>query len=331
VRSATYPVAGGTTTGSAKALVNEYVESVTGHVPPPGDTVEVVSRLSPDDVAAVRRIVAAAKTADGVTPLHEHALLHVTTEPLDEVSHLLGRHGETLVGYAQLDRGDPDTPRLDCVVAPDARRRGWGRALVSKGRTMVAPRPLELWSHGDQAAAAALADRLGFDRVRELWLMRRELDSELPPVPPLDPSITVRTFRPGEDEDAWLALNARAFAEHHEQGRTTRADLDRRIAQPWFDPKGFFVAERDGRMIGFHWTKVHDAEPPVGEVYVVGVDPDAQGFGLGRALTLVGLEHLRERGLESVLLYVDASNAPAIAVYTRLGFAHAGTDAMYRG
>jgi mycothiol synthase len=312
-------------------LANQYLESVTDHGPAPDDAIEIVAELTEVEAAAVHAIVSAAVAADGVTPLHEHALLQVTTERVDAVAHLLGRDGAEIVGYAQLDRRDSATPRLDCVVAPEARRRGWGRALVTRGRVEVAPQPLELWSHGDQPAAAALADRLGFARVRELWLMRRGLDAELPEAPALDPSLRVRTFRPGEDEDAWLALNARAFAAHPEQGGTTRADLDRRIAQPWFDPKGFFVAERDGRMVGFHWTKVHDADPPVGEVYVVGVDPDAQGLGLGRALTLIGLHHLRDQGLETVLLYVDATNAPAIAVYTRLGFAHTDTDAMYRG
>jgi mycothiol synthase len=206
-----------------------------------------------------------------------------------------------------------------------------GSSAVERARTIVAPHRLELWSHGDQPAAAALAGRLGFDRVRELWLMRRGLDADLPPVPPIEPPLRVRTFRPGADEDAWLALNARAFADHPEQGRTTRADLDRRIAQPWFDPKGFFLAERDGELVGFHWTKVHESDPPVGEVYVVGVDPTAHGLGLGRTLTLIGLHHLRDRGLRSVVLYVDATNAPAVAVYRRLGFAHVDTDIMYRG
>lgn len=295
------------------------------------DAIAVVPELVQADVAAIHRIVAEATASDGVAPLNEHALLQIGTERVDAVEHLLGPYEGRLVGYGQLDRADPASPRLDVVVAPEARRQGWGGALVSHARASVTPHSLELWSHGDLPSAAALADRLGFDRVRALWMMRRDLDADLPAVPAIDPSVRIRTFRPGEDEPAWLALNARAFADHPEQGRTTRTDLDRRIAQPWFDPKGFFVAERDGQLVGFHWTKVHDADPPIGEVYVVGVDPDVQGLGLGRILTLVGLHHLRDRGLREVLLYVDAANAPAIAVYTRLGFAHTDTDVMYRG
>jgi mycothiol synthase len=329
--TATYLAARGTTTGSVEPSVNQYVESVARHASLPGAPIEVARSLAEVDVGAVHEIVSAAAERDGVTPLHEHAMLQVTTEPVDAVTHLLARPDARVVGYAQLDQRDRAAPRLECVVAPDARRQGWGRALVERGRALVSPRQLELWSHGDQPAAAALAERLGFSRVRALWLMRRDLDTELPPVPSVEPPLRIRTFRPGEDEDAWLTLNARAFADHPEQGQTTRADLARRMGQSWFDPKGFFLAERDDRLVGFHWTKVHAADPPVGEVYVVGVDPDTQGSGLGRTLTLVGLHYLRDRGLQSVVLYVEATNAPAIAVYSRLGFVHADTDVMYRG
>src|SRR5690606_10535850 len=115
----------------------------------------------------------------------------------------------------------------------------------------------------------------------------------------LPAGVRLRPFRPGADEPAWRSLNARAFADHPEQGRWTLADLRLRMAEPWFDPAGFLLAERetDGRLLGFHWTKVHAKDPsstggepaPIGEVYVLGVDPQAQGLGLGRALTLAGL------------------------------------------
>jgi mycothiol synthase len=180
------------------------------------------------------------------------------------------------------------------------------------------------WSHGNHPAAAALAARSGFTRVRDLWVMRRPLSS-LPALPASDADgIDVRPFRVGADEEAFLAVNARAFAHHPEQGRMTRADLDERMAEPWFDPDGFLVAERDGEIVGYHWTKVHSSTR--GEVYVVGIDPEAQGGGLGKRLTLTGLHHLAGRGLDEVILYVEADNAPAIAVYERLGFTHADED-----
>jgi mycothiol synthase len=191
-----------------------------------------------------------------------------------------------------------------------------------------------VWAHGDLPGAAALAKSTGFERFRALWQMRRSLRDSLDR-PDLPPGVTLRTFVTGQDEDDWLALNARAFAGHPEQGAWTGHDLELREGEPWFDPAGFFIAERDDVMAGFHWTKVHGPEDgpqdsAVGEVYVVGVDPGEQGTGLGRALTLAGLLYLRGLGLEQAMLYVDEDNAPAVRMYTALGFTRSRTDAMYR-
>lgn len=149
------------------------------------------------------------------------------------------------------------------------------------------------------------------------------------PEPRLPEGVSVRTFVPGQDDAAWLAVNAAAFAHHPEQGSLTQRDLDDRKAEPWFDPAGFFLAERDGELIGFHWTKVH-AEERLGEVYVLGIRPDTQGGGLGKALTTIGLRHLEGQGLPTAMLYVDADNKAAVAVYERLGFVTHETDLMYR-
>ena len=151
----------------------------------------------------------------------------------------------------------------------------------------------------------------------------------------MPPGRTLRTFVPGQDEDEWLSLNGRAFAKHPEQGAWTVHDLELREREPWFDPEGFFLAERNGRLAGFHWTKVHppgeaEGSSAIGEVYVVGVDPAEQGSGLGRALTLAGLHYLRGLGLAEVMLYVDEDNTAAIGMYEALGFTRTRTDAMYR-
>jgi mycothiol synthase len=159
------------------------------------------------------------------------------------------------------------------------------------------------------------------------------------PRPTLPDGVRVLPFRPGRDEDAWLRVNARAFAWHPEQGRMTRADLDLREAEPWFDPEGFLLAWRgdpddDGVLLGSHWTKVHPAgdvaDVPVGEVYVLGIDPDAQGLRLGAALTDLGLAHLRGRGLDEVLLYVEESNAAAVRLYEGRGFRRFSVDVAWR-
>ena len=291
---------------------------------------QVSDRLDHAGHEAVGRLIARAEAVDGVAALNEQALLALASDDASQVRHVLGREGDELVGYVHVDLSPgAEGAAAESVVDPDHRRRGWGGALLRRAVEEAAPYPMLVWSHGDHPGAARLARRLGFARVRDLWQLRRDLRDPLPDVS-LPADVTLRTFRPGQDEAAWLELNARAFADHPEQGGVDANDLAMRTGSEWFDPAGFFLAEREGRLVGFHWTKVHAGDPPVGEVYVVGVDPDAQGGGLGRALTLAGLHHLRDRGLTEVLLYVEADNAPARRVYERLGFRHVGTDTRYR-
>jgi mycothiol synthase len=180
---------------------------------------------------------------------------------------------------------------------------------------------------------------LGFERSRVLWQMRRSLFAPIPE-PTLPDGMSIRAFRPGTDDANWIALNAAAFADHPEQGRWTINDLHIRMKEPWFDPAGFLLAQRDsdGELLGFHWTKIHGAAPgsaqhahePIGEVYVLGVSPAAHGTGLGTALTLAGLRHLRGQDLDQAMLYVDESNTSAVALYRKLGFAHWATDVCFR-
>lgn len=277
------------------------------------------------DPDAFATVAAAAAAADGAEPLDEAALLALRHRGL-EGSTLFAAGAD---GFAWV-HGPESEPSVELVVAPAARGRGVGAALAAAVVEAHPDVPLSAWSHGNHPAAAALAARFAFARVRDLWVMRRPL-TDLPPTTPGPPKVVVRPFRPGADEEAFLTLNAAAFAGHPEQGAMTRADLDQRISEPWFDPEGFFVAEErsdpdGGDLLGFHWTKVHPGEPSFGEVYVVGVSPRAQGLGLGRLLTLTGLHHLAARGLGEVILYVESDNAPAIAVYSGLGFTHAAAD-----
>ena len=297
----------------------------------------VVSHLSDDEVAAALRLVRAATDEDGISPLSEHVMLHLRYggDPLAK-SYLLYRSGE-LAGYAHLDPTDPvQGPSGELVVHPAFRRHGLGLELLRAMNSEADGRPLRLWAHGDLPAASRLAASAGFERIRALWQMRRSLQSRIGR-PQFADGLKVRTFIRGQDEDAWTALNRRAFAGHPEQGTWTRADLDLREREPWFDPEGFFLAERGDKLAGFHWTKIHGQDDQsdghhhelIGEVYVVGVDPDERGSGLGRALTLAGLRYLRSRGLFQVMLYVDETNTAAIGMYEAIGFSHWGTDVMY--
>jgi mycothiol synthase len=290
--------------------------------------------LSPGDAGQVQALAAAAEAADGVAPLSENALLQVRHGSGPQARDLLLTVDDSAVGYAHLDGPDEGDVSGELVVHPAHRRRGYGSALISAVTAGAGGHGVRIWAHGDLPAAAALARSAGFTRFRALFQLRMPLAGRELPSPDFPAGVSVRTFRPGRDEDEWVAVNHRAFAHHPEQGSWTRKDLEIREAEPWFDPAGFFIAERDGRMAGFHWTKVHpaggDNGEPIGEVYVVGVDPAQQGGGLGRALTLAGLAHLQRLGLAEVMLYVDESNTPAVKMYTSLGFSRWHTDVMYR-
>jgi mycothiol synthase len=285
-------------------------------------------------VDQVLSLADAVHAADGVAPLSEDALYTVTWGG-EGIRHFsLTLPDGTLIGYAHLVPGAPgdDSPSGELLVNPSYRRRGFGSALAAE---LVNSAPsVRIWAHGDLPAAAALAKSMGLQRVRALWQLRMSLTDATIPSPVYPAGVTVRAFIPGADEEAWLAVNHQAFAHHPEQGSWTSDDLRLREEEEWFDPAGFFLAERDGQLAGFHWTKVHpdggEHGAPIGEVYVVGVDPGHQGGGLGRALTLTGLAHLRDLGLASVMLYVDEDNIAAVRMYRALGFTRWSADAMYQ-
>jgi mycothiol synthase len=258
--------------------------------------------------ATVEEIAAEATAADGADPLDEAARIA-----------LADGGAEVVVeddAFALVHDGD-----LSLVVRPSERARGLGSALLGRVEESYGG-PLVAWSHGNHPAAARLAASHGWERVRDLWVMRRPASLPLPPLEP-PAGVTIRSWREGDAADV-VAVNAAAFADHPEQGAMDEANLARRMAEPWFDPAGLLVAEDDSGVLGFHWTKQHDDR--LGEVYVVGVAPAAQGRGLGKVLTLAGLHHLVGLGVGGVLLYVESDNTPAVALYSRLGFGHADAD-----
>ncbi|QDQ12328.1 mycothiol synthase [Streptomyces spectabilis] len=294
------------------------------------DTYDV---LTAEQATAVLALLEEAARTDGQQAVSEQGRLQLRGGAREGVRHLLLTVDGELVGYAQLEDNDPvEAPAAELVVHPAQRGHGHGRAL---GTALLAEsgRRLRVWAHGGHSAARHLAQVLGLTLFRELRQMRRPLEGLDLAEPALPEGVRVRAFVPGADDAAWLAVNAEAFAHHPEQGSLTQRDLDDRKAEPWFDPAGFFLAERvsaDGaELIGFHWTKTHAAER-LGEVYVLGVRPGAQGGGLGKSLTAIGLRHLAAAGLPTAMLYVDADNKAAVSVYERMGFSTHETDLMYR-
>jgi mycothiol synthase len=314
--------------------------------------ITVSTRLTSDQVGDVLALIHRATEADGVGPLSEHVVLHLRTGGDRDVRHAVAIAPDgRLVGYAHMDVTDAVAgPSGELVVDPKGRRHGVGTALVQALKDSAGNVPVRVWAHGDLPDAARFAAAAGMKPARQLRQLRRSLLAPLPKTE-LPEGISIRAFVPGKDEAEWLALNTRAFADHPDQGSWTIHDLAVRMGEDWFDPAGFLLAERTDsagpRLVGFHWTKVHGdgvahsheattdhhrphAHDPMGEVYVVGVDPSERGHGLGRALTIAGLVYLRARGLPMAMLYVDADNTPAIALYESLGFAPWDVDVMYR-
>ncbi|WP_345414909.1 mycothiol synthase [Pseudonocardia xishanensis] len=289
--------------------------------------VRAVAEVDPTSAGVVRALAEGATAADGREPLSEQFLINLNGRARPRVRHLLAGDEGAPVGYAQLD----DTS-AELVVHPEHRGQGIGSALLA-ALLELSPE-VAVWAHGDLPAAAALAATQDLARVRTLWQMRRTAEAGELPSLSIPEGVTLRPFVVGEDEAEFLRVNNAAFAWHPEQGGWGPAEVTEREGEDWFDAAGFLLAvDPAGSLLGYHWTKVHPAtptEPSLGEVYVLGVDPAAHGKGLGRVLTLAGLHHLADRGLDTVLLYVESDNAPAVRVYEKLGFAVHTADVMYR-
>ena len=294
---------------------------------------EVKRQLGKGDISAVLELLQAAEDVDGHQPLGDHQWVDLVQGGREGFAGLVAWEPghEHPVGYAQVSRGR-DSWALEYVVDPHHRAPGAAIAhdLVRAAIDVVASEGgghLHLWRSKPTADDDAVASANGLSRGRDLLQLRRPL-----PVEGAAWSLPLRTFRVGQDETTWLEVNNRAFDWHPEQGGWTVETIRERERQPWFDPEGFLLHERDGRLAGFVWTKVHsDHDPPLGEIYVIAVDPDSTGLGLGRELVLAGLDHLARAGLRVGMLYVDAANTSAVTLYDKLGFTVDHVDRAYVG
>ncbi len=302
--------------------------------------IELKRQVGPEDVAALSELVKAASEADAHPALGEHAWLDLVQGGREGFAGLVAwepGHPHP-VGYAQLSRGDHAGNKeglrnwaLELVVDPHHRTPGSAVAdeLLRSALAVVANEGgghLHLWVNQPSPVHDRLAASVGLAPGRALYQMRRRLPMEE------RASITTRPFKVGEDEEAWLEVNNRAFARHPEQGGWTVQTLKAREAQPWFDPDGFLLHEVDGRLAGFCWTKVHGSGASrAGEIYVIAVDPDFTGRALGRQLALAGLDHFSANGITEAMLYVDSTNTRAVKMYVDLGFVVNHIDRAYTG
>jgi mycothiol synthase len=269
----------------------------------------MTSELDPAelDAAGLEALARAAQVVDGSPPVNDQALVEVRTGQ----ARLLGDERAAAV----LRPGE-----VELVVHPDHRRRGLGSALAQRVVDETTG-PLAFWAHGDHPGARALAAQLGLVETRRLLQQRAPVERRTPRLRDGD---RIAAFRPGVDDAAWLDLNARAFADHPEQGSLTQADLDARKADDWFDAGELW---RDDELLASCWLKLEADQP--GEFYAVAVSPEHQGEHLGGAVVDAGLARLLDRGVDTAALYVEGDNTAALRLYAARGFVDHAVDVQY--
>ena len=298
-----------------------------------------LNHLSKSQQESVLALIKAAQDFDGTPAIAEHVLLHLRHGGDKSDSHLVIEENKEVIAYAHLDTTDLVAgPSVEAVVHPQHRGKGLGALILKKAIKICGDRT-RIWSHGDLPAAKAIAASLNLERLWSNLLMSKSLGE----VQPVTSKYPIRKFIPSLDNQAFLALNNNVFADYPDQGGWSEDDLKVRVNESWFGDKGFFVAEDKGELIGFCWTKIHGAHThshtggdddhgheALGEIYVLAVNPDYKGQGIGRDLTIAGLNYLKYQGLNNVMLYVGVENKPAFKLYKSLGFNEFGSDVMYR-
>ncbi|ASY13787.1 mycothiol synthase [Candidatus Nanopelagicus hibericus] len=298
-----------------------------------------LNHLSKSQQESALALIKAAHDFDGTPPIAEHVLLHLRHGGDKSDSHIVFESSNQVIAYAHLDTTDLVAgPSVEAVVHPNHRGKGLG-ALILKEAIKVCGDKTRIWSHGDLPAAKAIATSLNLERLWSNLLMSKSLGE----IQPVTSKYPIRTFIPDLDNQAFLSLNNKVFSNYPDQGGWSGDDLKVRLNEAWFEKEGFFVAEAKGELIGFCWTKIHGAHThshsggdedhghdALGEIYVLAVNPDYKGQGIGRDLTITGLNYLKYQGLNNVMLYVGVENKPAFNLYKSLGFNEFGSDVMYR-
>jgi mycothiol synthase len=298
-----------------------------------------LNHLSKSQQESVLALIKAAHDFDGTPPIAEHVLLHLRHGGDKSDSHIVIEENNKVIAYAHLDATDLVAgPSVEAVVHPNHRSKGLG-SLILKEAIKVCGDKTRIWSHGDLPAAQAIAASLNLERLWSNLLMSKTLGE----IQPVTSKYPIRTFIPDFDNQEFLSLNNKVFANYPDQGGWSEDDLKVRLNESWFDEKGFFVAEDKGELIGFCWTKIHGAHThshngedddhgheALGEIYVLAVNPDYKGQGVGRDLTITGLNYLKHQGLNNVMLYVGVENKLALGLYESLGFTHHSSDIVYK-
>lgn len=310
--------------------------------------VSVLKQLTEQQVNEILEIVIEASEIDGARPFSEHVELHLRSGGDRPIIHVIAQNqNQKIVGYGHLDTTDlVEGPSGELVVHPEFRLKGIATQIILEMKKLIKEKPLRLWSHGDIPDAQEFAKKLGFNSVRNVIQMRRSLFSPIEPFN-FPSNYKLKQFDPNTDIDKFLLINKTCFTDLPDQSSWSGKDVELRISESWFSAKGFILLLNEKEeVVGFCWTKVHGQDhfhneddghqhlnhghDPIGEIYVLGVHPQEHRKGLGKALTLWGLNHLRRSGLDSAMLYVDSNNHKAIKLYEELGFGFWGLDRLYR-
>lgn len=302
------------------------------------DTIRLLTAVGPlsvESALAVKDLVSAVTAQRGVSPISEQPMLWLM-EPRVHVAHIMATEDNALVAYGQMDLSNKDEISLEMAVHPDAAGRGLERRLLEAGAYVAQENDasFSLWTHAPSAQSIEILTANGFTPSRTLLRLQRSLSDHAGSAR----ADGTRHFVENQDEEEWLKANAEAFSWHPEQGKMTRADLEARKREPWFDASTVLLAERattgvstagSTEIAGFSWLKLEPGQE-TGEIYALGVVPNAQGTGLGMSLLESSLDTLRERGRTAADLYVEADNAAALALYSRFGFTEVERHIKFR-
>ena len=295
-------------------------------------TVDSLNLTQQNDVAEIINLAVA---ADKVRPLSEHVELHLKHGGDIPISHILVTHNSKVIGYGHLDQTDlVEGPSAEIVVHPQFRNEGIAKLIIKQIETQLANKPLRLWARGNSIEANNFAKSLGYKEIRNIAQLRRSLLTSLKDYE-ISNKFVLTTYQSEADSKDILYINKSAFKNLPDQAAWTISDLNLRLNESWFEPKGLAILRTtDNQPVGFCWTKVHGhhshGHQPIGELYVLAVMSEFQGFGLGKQLTLWGLHQLRGLNLTEAMLYVDSNNAVAKKIYSDLGFEYAGSDTLYK-
>ncbi len=285
--------------------------------------------MTPADIGAVTGLLSAVKIADSRRPLNDHLWIDLRHGGRAGFAGLIAWEPESTnpIAYCQVSRGN-DSWALDLVIDPLHRDQTLelGKGLLQEAENIIANEGgghVHWWVFNSNEIHDLLAAQINLKPGRNILQLEVKLPLTQKVIGNTEKISTV-SFQVGVDETNWLSVNNRAFANHPEQGGWTIETLLSRISESWFNAAGFllhFVDRPSRQLAGFCWTKLDKlSNPKLGEIYVIAVDPDHHNKGLGRSLTVAGLNHLATAGATTGMLFVDKENASAISMYSKIGF-----------